>query len=251
MSSRMFDQLILPLVESHRYPVIAPDRRGFGQSSSAWATPSLTGGEKEVTFDTFVADAVALLESVLAQDPRPFVFVGASMGCSESVLARAASGVLREWCRGFVWIGPNMPYSLRCEASPASPGPEVWDALVEGFRGAGGKEFITGAVPSIFRTDLGNVVGESTLRFFEGLVCQADPMAVERTAVLCQRPMADELRALAEEEGERLPVLILHGDSDSGMPLETSAAVIKEMLPWAELKVYEKAGHGEFVSFFS
>ncbi len=239
MSSRMFDQLIVPLVETHRYPVIAPDRRGFGNSD--WTTPA-TG---EVTFDTFVADAVGLLEHAMRRNPGPFVFIAASMGCSESVLARAASEVLREHCKGFVWIGPNMPYSARCDESPDSPGPEVWDGLIQGFRGAGGKDFITQAVPGVFRTDLGNNVGESTLRFFEGLVCQADPMAVERTAsIFCQKPMAGQLRALADEE-ERLPILMLHGDSDGGMPLETSSAVVKKMLPWSELKVYEKAGHGE------
>ena len=239
MSSRMFDQLILPLVESHRYPVIAPDRRGFGNSD--WSTPA-TG---EVTIDTFVADAVGLLEHAMQRNPGPFVFVAASMGCGESVLARAASGVLREQCKGFVWIGPNMPYMARCDESPDLPGPEVWDALIQGFRGAGGKDFITQAVPGVFRTDLGNHVGESTLRFFEGLVCQADPMAVERTAALiCQKPMVGPLRALADEE-ERLPILMLHGDSDAGMPLESSSAVVKTMLPWSELKVYEKAGHGE------
>ncbi len=238
MSSRMFDQLIVPLVETHRYPVIAPDRRGFGNSD--WTTPT-TG---EVTFDTFVADAVGLLEHAMQRNPGPFVFVAASMGCSESVLARAASGVLREHCKGFVWIGPNMPYSAKCDESPDSPAPEVWDGLIQGFRGAGGKDFITLAVPSVFRTDLGNRVGESTLRFFEGLVCQADPMAVERTASICQKPMAGQLKALADEEN-RLPILMLHGDSDGGMPLESSSAVVKKMLPWSELKVYEKAGHGE------
>jgi hypothetical protein len=28
------------------------------------------------------------------------------------------------------------------------------------------------------------------------------------------------------------------------MPIEASSKIIKEMLPWTELKVYERAGHG-------
>jgi pimeloyl-ACP methyl ester carboxylesterase len=243
MSSRMYDHLIVPLVETHRFPVIAPDRRGFGNSE--WSTPST----REITFDTFVKDAVALLEHVMQQNPGPFVFVAASMGSSESVLVHAASKFLREHCRGFVWIGPNMPYSVSCDECPEAPSAELWESIIDGFR-APGKDFITQAVPSVFRVDLGNNLSPETLRFFEGLVCQADPMAVERTAVILQKPMAAELRKLAEagaaDEKDKVPVLILHGDSDGGMPLETSAAIVHQLVPWSQLKVYEKAGHGEF-----
>ncbi|AEO69689.1 uncharacterized protein THITE_2120380 [Thermothielavioides terrestris NRRL 8126] len=243
MSSRMYDQLIVPLVETHRFPVIAPDRRGFGDSH--WSTPT-TG---EVTFDTFVKDVVGLLEHLLGSNPTPFVFVGASMGGTESVLARKASPLLRANCKGFVWIGPNMPYSMACDECPAAPAPAVWDSLIQSFRGAGGKNFIAEAIPGVFRVDLGNHVGERTLQFYERLVCQADPVALERTAVILSKPMAAELRELAaEDERDRVPVLILHGDSDSGMPLETSSALIHEILPWSQLKVYKNAGHGLYLT---
>ncbi|KAK3301723.1 Alpha/Beta hydrolase protein [Chaetomium strumarium] len=260
MSSRMYDQLIVPLVETHRFPVIAPDRRGFGNSE--WTTPTTTA--EGVTFDTFVADLISLLEHALLGNTNtntntnpsysaPFVFVAASMGCSESVLARAASSFVRAHCKGFVWIGPNMPYSLRCDECPAAPDRAVWEGLIDGFRGAGGKDFIAQALPGVFRVDLGNEVGKRTLQFFERIVGQADPMALERTTTILQRPMVAELKRLADEEGgankpDRIPVLILHGDSDSGMPLEASAAVVHEMLPWSELKVYEKAGHGLYLT---
>ncbi|KAK3901714.1 hypothetical protein C8A05DRAFT_44698 [Staphylotrichum tortipilum] len=251
MSSRMFDQLIVPLVETHRFRVVAPDRRGFGLSRD-WAMPETPNGG-EVTFDTFVGDAVALLEDVLGKiGAAPFVFVAASMGSSESVLARVGSAFLREWCRGFVWMGPNMPYSVACEECPAAPSLEIWHGLLDGFRGAGGKDFIALAIPSVFRTDLGNEVGTRTLEFFQRLVCDADPMAVERTAMICQKPMKGELKAMAEaaekDAKDRVPVLIMHGDSDTGMPLETSAALVQELLPWSTLKVYEKAGHGFYLT---
>ncbi|KXX73123.1 Non-heme bromoperoxidase BPO-A2 [Madurella mycetomatis] len=154
MSSRMFDQLIVPLVETHRFPVIAPDRCGFGGSD--WSTPT-TG---EVTFDTFVADLVSLLEQL---NPGPFVFVAASMGCSESVLVHAASESLRRQCRGFVWLGPNMPYSVSCDECPGAPAPEIWDSLINSFRLSDAKDFIAQQAHGIFRTDLGNRVGERTV----------------------------------------------------------------------------------------
>ncbi|KAL2131975.1 hypothetical protein VTI74DRAFT_4376 [Chaetomium olivicolor] len=246
MSSRMFDQMIVPLVETHRFPVIAPDRRGFGNSD--WTTP-LTG---EVTYDTFVADVVALLERVLLKESNPFVFVAASLGSPESVLAHAKSGLVRANCKGFVWIGPNMPYPAKCDECPQAPDPAVWDGLIQGFRGSEGKDFIAHVLPSVFRTDLGNNIGQSTMEFFQRLVYQADPMAVERTGIICQKQTAAELKKFAEEaaadEKSKLPILILHGDSDSGMPLECSAALLHEILPWSELKVYKNGGHGIYLT---
>ncbi|KAK4141374.1 Alpha/Beta hydrolase protein [Dichotomopilus funicola] len=259
MSSRMYDQLILPLVETHRYPVIAPDRRGFGRSD--WAGPN-TAPENagEVSYDTFVSDAVALLEHVFASAakyahgaPGEFVFVAASMGTSESVLLRNASKGLREKCKGFVWLGPNMPYCIASEECGTATPVEVWDQLIQGFRGKGHKDFIHEAFPGNFRADLpGNEMSAVTLGFFERLVQEADPIAVERCAVILQKPMAAELKAWGKkaetEEGERVPVLVLHGDSDTGTPIEASSLLVKEILPWSVLKVYKGAGHGLYLT---
>ncbi len=71
MSSKMYEHLLVPLCETYRFRIIAPDRRGFGKSE--WATPST----KSVNYDVFVADLVALLEHT---DVGKMVFVAASMG---------------------------------------------------------------------------------------------------------------------------------------------------------------------------
>jgi non-heme chloroperoxidase len=42
LSSRMYDPLLTTLSESHRYPCIAPDRRGFGNSD--WGNAVTEGG---------------------------------------------------------------------------------------------------------------------------------------------------------------------------------------------------------------
>lgn len=78
---------------------------------------------------------------------------------------------------------------------------------------------------------------------FERIVDEADSIAIDKTAKIIQVDTDQELRQLVAL-GKQTPTLILHGDSDQGSPLDASAAIIKEMLPWAELKVYEKAGHG-------
>jgi pimeloyl-ACP methyl ester carboxylesterase len=42
--------------------------------------------------------------------------------------------------------------------------------------------------------------------------------------------------------------MILHGDSDTGMPFEASSKIIAEMVPGTDVRLYEKAGHGLYVT---
>ncbi|KAK4452718.1 Alpha/Beta hydrolase protein [Podospora aff. communis PSN243] len=250
MSSRMFDPL-LPALLSLSSPfstLILPDRRGFGASSASWSTPSTP---HPITFSTFVSDLSFLISHL---NPGPFVFLAASMGCAESLLAYSSASneaeYIRQHCKGFIWLGAPMPYPVRCEESPNGVDPAIWASLVAGLSSPGRKQFVREQIPGVFRTDLpGNELDEATLRFYEGLVAQADPVAVTETVrVICEGGKVDnELRALVSrrERGEGVPgVLVLHGAEDAGMPVEVSGGVIKEMVGWAELRVYEGAGHG-------
>lgn len=36
--------------------------------------------------------------------------------------------------KGFVWIGPSMPFPLQCEMNPTAPSREVWDSILQGMR---------------------------------------------------------------------------------------------------------------------
>jgi non-heme chloroperoxidase len=236
MSSRMYDQYFATLCETYRFPCLAPDRRGFGNSDWSSATTHKIGG---VTFDVLTADLIGLLEHLTIGD---FIFVAASMGASESILAYQSSDLVKQHCKGFVWIGPNMPYTIKCPESPNAPTEEVWDYLIGGFRSSASKSFTAEQIPSIFRVDLGNEVGARALQFFERVVVQADPVALEKTAIIFRKPMAKELEELGKDND--VPILILHGDSDSGMPLEVSARFVQQMVPRSELKVYKNAGHG-------
>lgn len=247
MSSRMWEHLTVPLCETYRYPIIAPDRRGFGNTD--W-------GSVDVTYETFVGDLTDILKQALPKGD--FAFIAASMGSAESVLTFLSSGDLQRRCKGIVWVGPNMPFSVlegNPAAHPMTPSVKAWDALTEGFRG-GRAEFTHVALPSVFNVegmDPKRVVGPKGLEYFERIVAQADAMALEKTMIVFRKPVADELRRMAQitsESGQdgKLPILILHGDSDAGMPLEASAALVQDLLPWAELRVYEKAAHGLYLT---
>ena len=45
-----------------------------------------------------------------------------------------------------------------------------------------------------------------------------------------------------------LPVLIIHGDHDASAPIELSGRPASELLPNAELVVYENAPHGLYLT---
>ena len=89
----------------------------------------------------------------------------------------------------------------------------------------------------------GNEVHPKVLEHFERIVAEADGVAIEKTVGVFNREAEHEIKRLAEGE---VPVLVVHGDSDQGMPMEASALVIKEMVPRVDLRIYEKAGHGGF-----
>ncbi len=88
LSSRMWEHLLIPLSETHRFPVVAIDRRGFGKSE--WNTAETT---KTISWDVFIADLVALLESL---DLKKIVLVAHSMAGPESVLAYVSSPYLQQ-----------------------------------------------------------------------------------------------------------------------------------------------------------
>lgn len=91
LSSRMYEPLLLKLCETYRFRCIAPDRRGFGQSD--WSGLNLDG---DINYDVFASDVVDLLEKI---KPGPFIFVGASMGTGETLLAHSLSSYVRAQCK--------------------------------------------------------------------------------------------------------------------------------------------------------
>jgi non-heme chloroperoxidase len=157
-SSEMYTHLTLPLSQNHQIRCIAPDRRGFGKSQ--WTGPNDAG---EITYETFARDTVAILDA--ANITGDWAWVAASMGPGESVLAQeildqAGSGSklqkLGAACKGFLWLGPSLPYPLKSEANPTAPGREVWDSILAGFR-ADCVGFVKVAIDGVFgsRKDMG------------------------------------------------------------------------------------------------
>ncbi|KAI1874947.1 uncharacterized protein JN550_002376 [Neoarthrinium moseri] len=238
MSSRMWEHLLLPLCESYRFRCIAPDKRGFGRSDwNQAATPT------NLTWKTFTSDLIALLEHI---DVQQFVFIGTSMGCNESLRAYQTSSRVRERCKGFVWLSPVMPYPLQTPDHPLSPPTDLWDSIIEGLRKSR-SQFVADSLPGVFAMQAGNEVTPKVLEHYERIVADADSVAIEKTVSIFNESSEKELRNLSDT-GSEIPIMILHGDADQGMPLEASAALIKDITPWADLKIYKNGGHGIYLT---
>jgi non-heme chloroperoxidase len=95
MSSLMYEHLLVPLCQDHKFRCIAPDRRGFGKSE--WNGRGCNDAAKSIiTYETFADDVAFLLKDLAVGD---FVFIGASMGCGESLLAWERSAYVQEHCK--------------------------------------------------------------------------------------------------------------------------------------------------------
>ena len=255
MSSEMFTHLLLPLCEDHHIRCIASDRRGFGKSAFTGSRP-IEGGP---TYDTFAADTIELIAASKVDD---FVFVAASMGCGESLLAYHQSDhAMKKRCKGFVWLGPSLPYPLKTDDNPGAPSQELWDSIVAAVR-ADSVGFARVGLQGVFGTniDIGIEVNATVMERFEWIVQQADALAVERCiGIITSKDFTRDLRALQDRK-----VLILHGDHDqgthdldwlccgctdeSGMPAEASAHLIPQYVKHAKVKVYENAAHGLYLT---
>ena len=205
---------MLPLSETHRIRCVASDRRGFGKSE--WSGSSGSSSAQDITYDTLAQDTVALVETLHFGEGEGFVFVAASMGCAETLLAyQLMDDVLKRKCKGMIWLGPSCPYPLKTEAHPEGPPRELWDAILQGFRDDR-VGFVKAAVPGVFgmgpQFDMGINLPEPVLQRFEQIVWEADALAVERCVMMItERDFTRELKAL---EGVRM--LVVHGDSDQG-----------------------------------
>lgn len=95
MSSLMWEPQLITMCQDHSFRCIAPDRRGFG--GSEWNGRTRNGASKQsITYDTFADDLIYLIEDLAVGD---LVFIGASMGSGESLLAWERSAYVREHCK--------------------------------------------------------------------------------------------------------------------------------------------------------
>jgi pimeloyl-ACP methyl ester carboxylesterase len=138
----------------------------------------------------------------------------------------------------------NIPYPIKSIDNPTAPAIELWNEIITGLRNSR-PDYVANALPGIFGVPAGVSVPKATLQNYERIIAQADGLGMERTnKILVERDFTPEVTRLGQQGQDGVKILVVHGDSDTGLPYEASAGVVKKLVPRAEMKIYEKASHG-------
>ncbi|HEU4470990.1 MAG TPA: alpha/beta hydrolase [Flavisolibacter sp.] len=226
LSKEMWEYQLDALVNSG-LRVIKYDRRGFGKSSKPW---------NGYDYDSLAEDLKALIEQL---DLRDVTLVGFSMGGGEVV--RYLSRFGSERVERIVLISSVLPYLLKTSDNPHGVDESVFADMMEqmkkdriGFLDDFGKKFFG-------VTLISHPVSTPLLEYYRMLASLASARSTQQCALsFSQTDFRNDLSAVT------VPTLIIHGDDDKTVPIESSSDLTAELIGQAQYMVYEGAPHGLF-----
>jgi non-heme chloroperoxidase len=224
LSGRSWEKQVSVLVEDG-YRVITYDRRGFGASSQTW---------DGYDYDTFAADLHALIEHL---DLTEVTLVGFSMGGGE--VARYVGRYGSERIAKAVFAAAVPPFLHK---SPENPDGGVDDALLasfhEGIR-ADRFAFVDQFVTNLFTVGGRTLVSEP-LRLANVAIAAAASAkgTLDCATAFTMTDFRSDLSAFT------IPTLVIHGDSDTTVPMEVSGARTADLVNDSKFVVVKGAPHG-------
>jgi non-heme chloroperoxidase len=226
MSGEQWEYQIEDLVKKN-YRIIAYDRRGFGKSSKPW---------NNYDYNTLADD---LHQIIIQLDLKDVTLVGFSMGGGEVV--RFLSRYKEDRIIKAVLISSVVPFLLKTEDNPDGNPKENGDEMAKAIRNDR-MGFLKTFSENFFGTGmLLEPMSADLLHYYKMLCSFASPRAtLECATAFSTTDFREEIKNI------KVPVLIIHGNSDRIVPLEISSAKAAKSIPRNELKVYEDAPHGLF-----
>lgn len=228
LSADMWEYQMVPLAEAG-LRCVAYDVRGCGRSDQPGHGYDL---------DTLADDLAAVIEGL---DLSGATLVGHSAGSAQIVRYLSRHGDDR--VARAALVSTTAPFLLKTEGNPDGVDRAVLDDMIAGLRDDRQRWAAALANPWFGVGLPGVSISPEMLDWAVGLFLQASPRAAIETI---RAVYTTDLRPDAREVA--VPALIVHGDSDVMVSLEASACRLAEEIPHAELKVYENASHGLFVS---
>ncbi|GAB3970438.1 alpha/beta hydrolase [Spirosoma terrae] len=226
LSSAMWDYQLAEL-PAHGLRVVAYDRRGFGKSSQPW---------DGYDYDTLAADLKAVLDTL---DLQNVTLVGFSMGGGEVARYMSLYGGAR--VSKVAFISAVTPYMLKTEDNPDGVDQSVFDEITENllkdradFLQTFGKQFYGVSLIS-------KPVSQAHL---DGDFARAYAASYKATLDCANAFATTDFRQDLTQI--HVPALIIHGDSDKTVPIESSGELTANALPSAQYIVYEGEPHGLF-----
>ncbi|MDP5062449.1 MAG: alpha/beta hydrolase [Maribacter sp.] len=225
LSRKSWEQQVWKIVEEG-YRCISYDRRGFGTSSSPWDS---------YDYSALASDLNAIIEEL---DLKDAVIVGFSMGGGEVVRYLTDYGSSR--IAKAALISSIIPLVKQKPDNPAGVPEEALDGIIDALqkdRVGFLKEFSKGFYN--FEENKGKRISQAQLDYDFTIASFASPRATIQAALAW---MHTDFRP--ELKNVTVPTLIVHGDADATVPIETSAKQAHEGIKYSTYEVIKGAPHG-------
>lgn len=210
------------------FRVIAHDRRGHGRSEQV---------SEGHDMDHYAADAAAVTAHL---DIRNAVHIGHSTGGGEAARYVAQHGIPQGRVAKAVLVAAVPPIMLKTDRYPGGLDIEVFDgfrAALAANRASFFRDVASGPFYGFNREDSepDEAVVENWWR--QGMMGSAKAH-YEGIKAFSETDQTDDLKAMT------VPTLVLHGDDDQVVPYQNAALLQADLLPDAEMKIYEGLSHG-------
>jgi non-heme chloroperoxidase len=216
------DQMVF--LANNGYRVIAHDRRGHGRSEQVW-----NGND----MNTYADDLGALIEKL---DLKDAILVGHSTGGGEVARYIGRHGTKR--VAGAVLIGAVTAGMLKTEKNPEGLPMSVFDGIRAGVTKDRAQFFKDFTIPFFGANREGSKVSDGLRETFVILGLQAGLKAVlDCIAAFSESDFTDDLVKFD------VPTLIIHGDDDQIVPIDSTARRTHKLVKSSELKVYKGGAH--------
>ena len=211
---------------------IAYDRRGHGRSDDP-------GSGYE--FDTLADDLAALLVHL---DLKGVTLVGNSIGCCEIVRALSRHGTDR--IARVVLTSTRTPFLTRTEENPEGVPKSFFDQAISALMTDRPQYMASGAIKYFGLGSMwpgAEVLSSAMVQWVVQLILESSPKAI----LECMRA-TNETDFRPDLPACTVPTLIIHGDKDQGAPLDLCGRRTAKAIQGSQLKVYEGAAHGLFLT---
>jgi non-heme chloroperoxidase len=217
------DQLMF--LAQHGYRTIAHDRRGHGRSSQPGFGNDM---------DHYADDLAAVTEAL---DLKHAVHVGHSTGGGEVARYVGRHGVAR--VAKVVLISAVVPIMIKTDFNPNGVPREVFDGIREGVKNDRSQTYkdLTGPFYGFNRPGAKDSQGVRDNFWLQGM--QSSLLAsYDCVKAFSETDLREDLRKIS------VPALVIHGDDDQIVPIETTGKVALTLLPKGKLEIVKGAPHG-------
>ncbi|WP_417703033.1 alpha/beta fold hydrolase [Pseudomonas sp.] len=208
------------------YRVIAHDRRGHGRSSQPWEGNDM---------DHYADDLAAVIETLNLKD---VTLVGFSTGGGEVARYIGRHGTSR--VKKAVLVAAVPPLMLKTESNPSGVPMEVFDGLRKASVDNRSQLYLDIASGPFFGFNReGATPSQGLIQSFWVQGMQAGHKnAYDSIAAFSATDFREDLKKFD------VPTLVIHGDDDQIVPVDTSAKASAALIKGAKLIVYAGAPHG-------